>query len=468
MNEYHDEPPKEIQEYIDKGKQALKRRNYDYAIELFVHALALKIDLVEARSFLHITKIKKHQENPPSFIIAKTNIVRAQTFVLNAKKLQVTNKFNDAISAYEKALIFDPLNDKIYIKLANLFLNRKMKESALKTFREAVSVNPNSLEALKELGKLCQEKELYQEAEDYFSRALQISPHDADAQKGIKDLAALQTIDKGSWEDQKTFRTKIKDKEEAKKLEKETKEAKTEEDINYLINDLKEKLKEDPENILLLFKLADYCSKIKSFDTAQNTYKQILKLKPDSDIAQKNIDALEMKKIDQQISELEEKLKKEPSNEEIQKRITELKKKKDNVHFERIKEKVAKLPNDSSLRYKYGLALKERGIHTEAIGQFQVSVKEPALRLDSLNMLGLCFKEKNMFDLAVSQFKRAFSLAPEVTKQTKEIIYNLGITYEQMGKATEAANEFKKIYEVDINYKDVAKKIEESYRNKPR
>jgi len=33
-----------------------------------------------------------------------------------------------------------------------------------------------------------------------------------------------------------------------------------------------------------------------------------------------------------------------------------------------------------------------------------------------------------------------------------------------MGKTQEAVDEFKKIYEVDISYKDVAKKIEEAYK----
>ena len=42
----------------------------------------------------------------------------------------------------------------------------------------------------------------------------------------------------------------------------------------------------------------------------------------------------------------------------------------------------------------------------------------------------------------------------------KEIIYNLGETYEQMGKKDEALTQFKKIYEVDINYRDVSKKIQ--------
>jgi hypothetical protein len=36
-----------------------------------------------------------------------------------------------------------------------------------------------------------------------------------------------------------------------------------------------------------------------------------------------------------------------------------------------------------------------------------------------------------------------------------------------MGKHTEALDEFKKIYEVDYQYKDVAERVERSYENPP-
>jgi hypothetical protein len=46
----------------------------------------------------------------------------------------------------------------------------------------------------------------------------------------------------------------------------------------------------------------------------------------------------------------------------------------------------------------------------------------------------------------------------------KEILYDLGQTYEKMGKEEEAISQFKLIYEVDIGFKDVGQKIEEHYK----
>ena len=45
----------------------------------------------------------------------------------------------------------------------------------------------------------------------------------------------------------------------------------------------------------------------------------------------------------------------------------------------------------------------------------------------------------------------------------KDIIYSLGDTYEKMGKAKEAVDEYKIIYMADSGYRDVAKKINDFY-----
>jgi len=45
----------------------------------------------------------------------------------------------------------------------------------------------------------------------------------------------------------------------------------------------------------------------------------------------------------------------------------------------------------------------------------------------------------------------------------KEITYNLGLAYLANGDGTTALNEFKKIYEFDMAYRDVAARVESSY-----
>ena len=44
-----------------------------------------------------------------------------------------------------------------------------------------------------------------------------------------------------------------------------------------------------------------------------------------------------------------------------------------------------------------------------------------------------------------------------------ELTYSLGSILEKMGKKEEAIEHYKQIYEVDVAYKDVAKKVDDYY-----
>jgi hypothetical protein len=48
----------------------------------------------------------------------------------------------------------------------------------------------------------------------------------------------------------------------------------------------------------------------------------------------------------------------------------------------------------------------------------------------------------------------------------KEIVYNLGLVYEQMGEAEKSIDAMKQIYEADYGYRDVAARVESSYGRK--
>jgi tetratricopeptide (TPR) repeat protein len=72
-----------------------------------------------------------------------------------------------------------------------------------------------------------------------------------------------------------------------------------------------------------------------------------------------------------------------------------------------------------------------------------------------------------MLDFAVKQFQSAASEMVGFDDLKKEVVYNLGIVLEQMGKKPAALEEFKKIYEIDYQYKDVAERVERSYENPP-
>jgi hypothetical protein len=89
--------------------------------------------------------------------------------------------------------------------------------------------------------------------------------------------------------------------------------------------------------------------------------------------------------------------------------------------------------------------------------------QNPTARLKAMNLLGRCYRELGMLDLAAKQLEDAARemLVMDATK--KEIVYNLGLVYEQMGESGKYIDAMKKVYEADYGYRDVAQRVEKSY-----
>lgn len=80
-----------------------------------------------------------------------------------------------------------------------------------------------------------------------------------------------------------------------------------------------------------------------------------------------------------------------------------------------------------------------------------------------MNLLGRSYRGLGMLDLAAKQLEEAARELPAMEKLKKEIVYDLGLVFEEMGKPQQAIDCMKQIYEVDYGYRDVAARVESSY-----
>lgn len=115
---------------------------------------------------------------------------------------------------------------------------------------------------------------------------------------------------------------------------------------------------------------------------------------------------------------------------------------------------------DHETHYNLGIAYKEMGLINEAIGEFQLAIKGAERFFDASSMLALCFKEKGMHQLAINQLKRAIDDPRYNEAELLALKYDLGVIYEEMGQTDEAYNAFMDVYAMDVNFRDVAQKIE--------
>jgi tetratricopeptide (TPR) repeat protein len=80
-----------------------------------------------------------------------------------------------------------------------------------------------------------------------------------------------------------------------------------------------------------------------------------------------------------------------------------------------------------------------------------------------MNLLGSCYRELGMLDLAAQQLEEAAQEISSMDAMKKEIVYNLGLVYELMGEGEKSIAAMKQIYQVDYGYRDVAARVEKSY-----
>jgi tetratricopeptide (TPR) repeat protein len=81
-----------------------------------------------------------------------------------------------------------------------------------------------------------------------------------------------------------------------------------------------------------------------------------------------------------------------------------------------------------------------------------------------MNLLGRCYSDLGMLDLATKQLEEASREILAMDTMKKEIVYNLGLAYERMGESEKSLSCMKQIYEADYGYKDVATRVESSYK----
>ena len=127
---------------------------------------------------------------------------------------------------------------------------------------------------------------------------------------------------------------------------------------------------------------------------------------------------------------------------------------------DRYKVAIDKNPDDFEARYNLGIIYKEFGDLENAIEQFQSLVKCPEKLLDAYNMLGLCFEQMGMGNLAINQFKKGLSSEGYKDIDYQELRYNLGLLYERRGMIREALAMYEEIFGVDIKYRDVTQRIQ--------
>lgn len=224
---------------------------------------------------------------------------------------------------------------------------------------------------------------------------------------------------------------------------------------------------ENPENIDVAKQIAALYEQKEDLENAVTwfVYAANLSNNTDTSLVRKATD-LRIKQFDFAIKEFEDFIAANPGTPEAEQAATDL----ERIHRERAamslddaRKRVERNPTDLNFRFELGEILVNTGNYKDAIPELQKARQNPSVRLRAMNLLGKCFVERSMNDLAAKTYEDALSELAVMDATKKELLYNLGLVYERMGNAEKSISCMKQIYEVDYGYRDVAERVEGSY-----
>ncbi len=116
---------------------------------------------------------------------------------------------------------------------------------------------------------------------------------------------------------------------------------------------------------------------------------------------------------------------------------------------------------DYDTHYNLGIAYKEMGLIDEAIGEFQLASKDPKRAVECASMLGLCFLEKGMPQLAIKWYRKGLEM-PEITEEEHiGLLYDLGSAFVEVGDTDNAQKAFMEVYAINNSYRDIVNRIKQ-------
>jgi len=450
--------PAKYRQFWLKARTAIETGNPGYAIPLIQPILKDYPEFLDGRKVLRKCQLQiAGGEKKKNTIFG----LKAPNMNVGSMKLQSQAKKDPAgtLPLIEKELEKDPANDALNDLLHDVCVGLGYPETAAFALETVRETNPENAKLLHKLAEYYQTLGQPQKAHEVYTFIVKHHPTDGKAIKGAKDASARASMLKQRWDENSDIRTLLRNAEESAELEKASRTGLTREQLEERRDGIIEKYNADPNNLATAKSLAAIYEQLEDWAHAHTFYQWAHSLS-NGDIALVT-KAAEMKDraLEAELAYLQEAVAADPGNDELKAQLDARRQEK----VTEAKQRVDQNPTDPQLRFELGRALYNAGDHSAAIPHLQQATRNPHIRTKVLLLLARAFKAKSMFDLAIKQLGDALADLTAMDGTKKEVLYEKGLTHEEMGDRAAALDCFKQIYEVDYGYRDVAHRVESSY-----
>ena len=449
-----------------KAVAAIELRNFDYAISLLQGILRQEPEFLTGRQLLRRAEVTKQRAAKKAFF----NVSTAALSIMKAQR-ELKKDPKRAVELIEKVLEDEPYNRQANLTLKEAAVAAGWPEIGVFALRTVLEEKPDDLKILHELGRLYHELGESEQAVEIYNKLSEIDPTDAEAMRLGKDAAARASMKTGGWTQAESYRDLIKDKGVAVSLEQQSRMALTGESLDQQIEEAYARHEAEPQSVDLARRLGALYEQKEDIENAIAWYQYASDLTKgtDANLVRKAAD-LRRKQADDEIAAHEKFLAEhDPGTPDYATRseaLVRAKKQRAELSIEEARKRSERNPTDLQLRFELGERLIDAGRPREALPELQRARQNPNARLKSMNLLGRCYRDLGMLDLAAKQLEEAAKEVTSMDAMKKEIVYNLGLVYEQTGETEKSIAAMKQIYEADYGYRDVAARVESSYERK--
>ena len=447
-----------LQKQVSAADQQMKT-NPQYAVEVLSGILARNPGCIEVRRSL-----RKAQK---AMLGTKKGMFDGLTGALSSGKIAKAVEADPlaALAAAEEALAKKPIDANANKTIALAALKLDFPELAAFAYEELATNDPTEIQHFVDLANVWISAGENDQALNAADKGLKLFPGTGDLQEAVRRASVNKTMKKGNWEDKGDFQSKLKDKDEALRLDQSARTVTDAATALAQAAELAQKIQTAPDSLDLYREIVRMFLIAEDFDSAiawLQRGRMTTLGKADTSLERQESD-LVIRRYERISKQLRESIAGNPvdaaSKEALQKNEIEL----NDFRLKTAISLVERYPNDFAYRYELGVLLLAANRLEDAVQQLQYAQRNPKFRQPALLAIGRAFTLGGKYDLAIEQLTAAKSEVLMMNDLKKEIIYALGETYEKMTKAKEAVDEYKIIYMADSGYRDVAKKINDFY-----
>lgn len=446
---------------FQRASEAAQRENLDYAITLFCQLLEKEPEFFDCRKALRQAQVKKAGAGGTGFFKKMLSGAGSSPLVAKAQ-MALRSHPASAMATAEQILNGDPNSGPAHRIIVEGAQALELPRTAVLSYEVLAKNSPKDKKLIIEYAQAVSAIGEGTRAENLLLTLMRDFPGDNDLNQALKNLSARKTLDEGGYgaleSGEGSYRDILKDKAEAVALEQENRVQKTEDVAANLIAEYESRLPREPANMKLVRSLAELHTQKGQFEQALAYYDQIKRSEMGNDASlDEAITKTKLRQLDQRILEVN------PFAADHAEQVAALKEAKANFQISECQKRVDRFPTDMGIRFDMGVLYFQAGKINEAAAEFQKAQNNPHKRLPAMNYLGQCLAKKRMFDMAARTFQRAIEEKQVFDDEKKDLVYNLGAVLESMGKKTEAIDQYKILYELDMGYRDVGAKVDAFY-----